>query len=181
MRDPRPWVSQHIFRPFTSPTYIMDRAHALPDVFAYVVRDRFYPAAAIVQGVESPLMCRLYFGKVIRPSKFVNSINFPLDVHRYTTLLDCCEPGSLFTAKEVAAGMGEMLAHIHWLGGFDGRDIEFVLAGSGYLGTVQYYVIDFNQMRPFSAGEGDIQGLVDSFFCNDPYYPTPNLSDQLYQ
>lgn len=150
LRELRPWVNQDTFHGFTSAAYIMDRAHALPVRIANVVRDQFYPAAAIAQGVESPLMCRLYFGKVIRPSKFVNSINFPLDVHRYKSLLGSCEPGSLFTAKEVAVGMGEMLGWIHWLCGYDGRDIEFVLAGSGYPGTVRYFVIDFNQVCSMS-------------------------------
>lgn len=36
-------------------------------------------------------------------------------------------------------------------------------------------------MRHFSAAEGDIEALVESFFCNDPYYPLPNPSDELYQ
>lgn len=40
MRDPRPWVSPHIFR-------------HIPRIYHGCRRDRFCPAAAIVPGVES--------------------------------------------------------------------------------------------------------------------------------
>ena len=46
---------------------------------------------------------------------------------------------------EIAEGMGEMLGHLHWRGGYDGRDIEFIMGGRGFSG-VAMYVIDFNQV-----------------------------------
>ncbi|EIM82773.1 uncharacterized protein STEHIDRAFT_64298, partial [Stereum hirsutum FP-91666 SS1] len=134
------------------------------------------------QNVEPPRMCRLYLGKILRPSQSIGSmINFPIDIARYTTLLRVFEGGELIGLDQVAGGMGEMLGRIHWVAGYDGRDIEFVMAGSG-LG-VRYYVIDFNQMRRFDREEwqSNVEGLIDAFFSNDPYYPRPVTRDPLYQ
>ncbi len=47
---------------------------------------------------------------------------------------------------EVATGMGEVLAKLHWAVGVDARDVELVLAGSAQHG-VQCYLFDFNQVR----------------------------------
>lgn len=157
---------------------MMDRAHALPEYIGNIVREEFYSQKARDQHIESPSICRLYFGKVLRPSQFVNPINFPLDVDRYTTLRGHCQEGDLLSAAEVAEGMGEMLGSIHWLSGFDGRDIEFIMAGTGI--SIRYYVVDFNQMRRLNVHQDNIQDLVDSFFSNDPYYPRPNPIDSLY-
>ena len=64
----------------------MDRAHLLPIEIRRCIRDLFYGPRAISLNSEPPRMCRLYFGKVIRPSRFINPINFPLDVEHYTIL-----------------------------------------------------------------------------------------------
>jgi hypothetical protein len=125
----------------------------------------------------------LYFGKTLaqsKHSKFLNSSNFPIDVSRYRSLLERFPGGKLASLEEVTAGMGEMLSKIHWVVGYDGRDIEFVMAGNGQ-NSVRNYVIDFNQMRRFDAKTTSIQLLVDSFFVNDPYYPRPKPEDSLYQ
>lgn len=45
-----------------------------------------------------------------------------------------------------------MLGRIHWIPGYDGRDIEFVMAGSG-LGLRYYVDIDFNKRRDFDVGD----------------------------
>jgi len=147
IRDPRPNVDGRLFTSnnFLTAAYMMDRAHALPEYIGNIVREEFYSQKARDQHIESPSICRLYFGKVLRPSQFVNPINFPLDVDRYTTLRGHCQEGDLLSAAEVAEGMGEMLGSIHWLSGFDGRDIEFIMAGTGI--SIRYYVVDFNQMR----------------------------------
>ena len=91
-------------------------------------------------------MCRLYFGRELRPSAFVNPCNFPLDVARYASLRQEC-PDALDAIEEVVEGMGEMLSRIHWVAGYDARDVEFVMAGSLRALTVQLYVIDYNQVR----------------------------------
>ena len=178
--------------------YVMDRIHVLPSGQGQYIREQFYPIAAR-KLVPPPSLCRLYFGKVLAPPDtrriaMVNSINFPLDRARYTGLRTTMD--TLPSAEDVAEGMGQMLGLVHWTAGFDGRDIEFVVGGDGY-GNIQFYVIDFNQVRPmsscashktqsrqqmrrFSKPSPDIPDLVSAFFSNDPYYPRPSASDPLY-
>ncbi|KAI0351815.1 hypothetical protein OH77DRAFT_1523922 [Trametes cingulata] len=76
--------------------------------------------------------------------------------------------------------MAELLAKVHWDTGYDGRDIEFVLAGAPYAPVVRFYLIDFNQVREFDRLGGDVTTLVDAFFANDPYYPRPIPGEPLY-
>ncbi|KAF8903877.1 hypothetical protein CPB84DRAFT_1773605 [Gymnopilus junonius] len=159
--------------------YVMDRASPLPLRIAQVVLAKFYSDRARASDAPVPLMCRLYFGKELRPSAFVNSNNFPIDVTRYDALrLE--RQDELMSKEEVASGMGEMLSGIHWNAGYDARDIEFVMAGSPEAATVRLYVIDFNQMRPFDKSSGDVAELADAFFSNDPYYPRPAQNAPLY-
>ncbi|KAH0585317.1 hypothetical protein H2248_008558 [Termitomyces sp. 'cryptogamus'] len=156
------------------PCYVMDRVAPLPRQIGSVICSSFYSQKALDQGVEAPLMCRLYFGKKEvrsspRPSLFINPINFPLDVARYDLLCNEC-PNELDLKEEVAEGMGEMLARMHWIAGYDARDVEFVMAGSPYTA----------EMRAFDKNNGNVSELVNAFFSNDPYYPRPVLTDSLY-
>ncbi|KAM5545179.1 hypothetical protein V8D89_001290 [Ganoderma adspersum] len=175
-------------RPFTPeffsnlperPCYVMDRAAPLPPGAAQRIRAHFYPTRA-AGSVPSPSICRLYFGKELRPSAFVNPVNFPLDAARYDLFRDGDDDPDIPPKDEVAAGMGETLALIHWQAGYDARDVEFVMAGAQDSAGLRFYVIDFNQMRAFDRDEGDVSELVDAFFVNDPYYPRPVPSDVLY-
>ena len=50
------------------------------------------------------------------------------------------------TLEEVAFGMGELLAKLHWAVGINGKDMELVLSGNTLHGT-QCYALDFNQVR----------------------------------
>ncbi|PIL32973.1 hypothetical protein GSI_05091 [Ganoderma sinense ZZ0214-1] len=159
------------------PCYVMDRASPLPPHIANRIRMHFYPESA-VGSVPPPLICRLYLGKELRPSAFVNPVNFPLDAARYDLLRDWDE--DVPSKDEVAEGMGEMLALIHWQAGYDARDVEFVMSGAPKSTGLRFYVIDFNQMRAFDRDEGDVSELVDAFFVNDPYYPRPIPGDALY-
>jgi hypothetical protein len=127
-----------------SAAYAMDRAHVVPSIVGNVIRQLFYPEG--FSTASPPFLCRLYFGRLQgRPSKFLNPVNFPIDAARYTTLLVQPNFPEMLPINQVAEGMGEMLARIHWMAGYDARDIEFVMGGSGY-GGVKYYVIDFNQV-----------------------------------
>ena len=137
------------------PCYVMDRAAPLPSHVARRIRDHFYPARATLTStggpvqvsVPAPVICRLYFGKeLLRPSAFVNPVNFPLDAARYDLLRDGDD--DMPSTEEVAEGMGEMLAAIHWKAGFDARDVEFVMSGAPHSSHgLRFYVIDFNQVR----------------------------------
>ena len=135
--------------------YVMDRVPPLPHPVGDVVRANFYSERAVAARTPLPLLCRLYFGKErIYPSAFVNPNNFPLDAARYDTLLHAWKAkaggdgdGDLPTKEDVAAGMGEMLSRIHWIAGYDARDVEFVMAGAPDSAEVRFHLIDFNQVR----------------------------------
>lgn len=145
-RHPRPMIQPDSFTSFSSPVYAMDRIFHLPKAFAKNIAREFYPEQH-QQQQPGPRLCRLYLGKVIGPSRFFNSENFPLDPVRYRRLQQLQELSTrgLSILEEVAYGMGEMLGRIHWRGGYDARDIEFVFGGDGYDGC-SYNVIDFNQV-----------------------------------
>ncbi|KAH9850602.1 hypothetical protein C2E23DRAFT_861121 [Lenzites betulinus] len=167
-REPRQVLSSALFTHFGSTAYIMDRAHALLPRLVNTVRGLFYSAHATVQDVPTPPTMPPLLRQSYRPSRFVNSANFPLDINRYTALVAQSDADTLSPLEDVAAGMGAILSRIHWQVGYDGREIEFVVAGSGIPGCARYYLIDFNQMRPFRAEDGDIQGLADVFFMTYP-------------
>ena len=127
--------------------YVMERVHVLPTTLGEIVRQCFYHKRHRESDAAAPYLCRLYFGRTLPPTGglFINPINFPLDVSRYEILLSRTAGGTLLSVMDVADGLGEMLSRIHWIAGYDGRDIEFVMGGDGY-GSVRYYVIDFNQV-----------------------------------
>jgi hypothetical protein len=145
-REPRVTVHSEDFAGLPKRvSYLMDRAAPLPHIIGKFIRTSFYNDKAR-STVPPPLMCRLYFGKELRPSVFVNPNNFPIDVARYKAMQTQFGE-TLFTLNEAVEGMGEMLSRVHWMVGFDARDVEFVLAGSPHIGGVRYYIIDFNQVR----------------------------------
>lgn len=147
-----PIVGTASFRPFTKPTYAMQRVHSLPLPLAKIISNMYFPKEQQQQHI-SPTICRLYFGKVLpqRPGRFFNSANFPLDAARYSAI--CQEYTDeerefigLPPVEAVAEAMGEMLGRLHVWGGCDARDVEFVLGGDGGDGA-SFLVIDFNQVR----------------------------------
>ena len=145
---PRPFNPEFFTGLPPRPCYIMGRAAPLPPHVARSIRERFYPFVSNVQPEPPlPLICRLYFGKELelRPRAFVNPANFPLDAARYGLLRS--EHDGIPSKEEVAQGMGEMLAVIHWEAGYDARDVEFVMTGAQDSVGVRFYVIDFNQVR----------------------------------
>jgi len=183
-RARRPLVTEDDFKALKleSAAYAMDQVLPLPLSTALIIRKLFYPPGQDMATV--PSLCRLYFGKVIqmvgRPSWFFNSSNFPLDVSRYSRMLETAHVDDYPTVDDIAWGMGEMLCRLHWCSGYDGRDVEFIMGGASFSG-VAMNVIDFNQMRPWSRKKNDIYQLVEAFFSNDPYYPRPRPEDPLYQ
>lgn len=124
--------------------YVMDRVGPLPRHLGKLIRSSMYPAKMVLPETPILLLCRLYLGE-LRPSPFVKTSNFPIDVASYGLLLDNLAE-DLLPIEVVAQGMGEMLSKIHWTAGYDARDIEFVMGGDAF--GVRYYAIDFNQAFP---------------------------------
>ena len=158
------------------PSYAMERVFKLPVQVGLECRRMFYPEAQKATAAL-PVLCRLYFGKKLSQSRFINPKNFLLDQDRYKFL---AEAFGFDPPEEVAKGMGEILARLHWRAGYDGRDIEMVLGGDGSSG-ITFYTIDFNQMRLFERTPASIPQLVEAHTINDPYYPPARPSDPLYQ
>lgn len=132
----RPFVSHGDFKALGLPNaaYAMTQVLPLPLSTAHLVRTLFYPPGQ--KEAPLPSLCRLYFGRVLdvpitdgRPTRFFNSSNFPLDVARYLRLVETGNAEDYHKIEEIAYGMGEMLGRVHWFGGYDGRDIEFVMGG----------------------------------------------------
>lgn len=42
------------------------------------------------------------------------------------------------------------------------------------------WLLDFNQCRIISTGQTGVEEAVDTFCVNDPYYPRPNMVEQLW-
>ncbi|KAK0234430.1 hypothetical protein EDD85DRAFT_1025321 [Armillaria nabsnona] len=132
----RPLVASASFAAFKRPVYAMDRVQSLSTEVATRIRSQFYPAGTPAKG---PYLFRLYFGKDYtdsRPSWFINTSHFFLDVTRYRQLASSEEgiADELPGAEIVAEAMRHMLGRIHICGGHDARDIEFVLDGNGLSG-----------------------------------------------
>lgn len=130
-----------------NPVYAMSRVFALPANIGAQISAKFLP-----DGITAgPNLLRLYFGKTLASNnspRFINTANFPMDLFRYEWLRTVVGEKlrmDLPSAEEVALEIGETLGRIHWSGGYDGRDIEFVMGGDGFA-NVEFYVIDFNQV-----------------------------------
>lgn len=148
-RPELPAVSRAAFDLFERSTYAMSRVFAVPSEVSTVVRALFFPTE---MWNTTATLCRLYFGKTTseRPGRFFNPLNFPLDVVRYQKVRAAFSSEErlalgLPSTSEIAAGMGKMLGRLHYQGGCDARDVEFVLGGSGG-SNVTFFVIDFNQV-----------------------------------
>ncbi|TDL19071.1 hypothetical protein BD410DRAFT_877283 [Rickenella mellea] len=162
----------------------------LPPSLGASIRKHFYPANAPAT-TPNPSLCRIYFGKEVAPSRFVNSSNFQLDFARYTALYNEDQAAHdddkhyLPSPNEIAHGMGQMIARIHFKGtGYTAQDVEFVIGSEGF-SAVSLFVIDFNQVRPNLMKTWDkkvdaVPDLVRVHFLNDPYFPFARESNPLF-
>ncbi|KAF7305168.1 hypothetical protein MKEN_01232000 [Mycena kentingensis (nom. inval.)] len=166
---------------FTAATYAMTFIRNVPPLIAQFVAQNFYSekAQAARPKIPNPNLLRVYLGRdgpERLTSRFVNSKNFAVNVTQYTRL---AEVFGLPAPGEVSQGMGEMIGKLHWLQGCDARDVEFVIGDTGF-GSVEYWLLDFNQARKFDREAGDIDELVQAHFYNDPYFPLARAADPLF-
>ncbi|KAF7376531.1 hypothetical protein MSAN_00069100 [Mycena sanguinolenta] len=180
----RPQIPEILFRDheFKVATYAMTFIANVPASIGKFVANNFYPDSVLGKGLPSPNLIRLYFGRdgpERSQSRFVNTQNFPTNVTQYTSLHRAMEEDGVADPHDVVRGMGEMLGKLHWKYGCDARDVEFVL-GEGANGEVEYWLLDFNQTRPFDTEAGDIDELTQAHFSNDPYFPFARASNPLF-
>ena len=126
--------------------YAMDRVHRFPEALSRVLAEKYLPASV----TDLPFLLRIYLGKVVRSTGFINTRKFPVDSERYeylrrTAELTLPEFPPLPPVRKVARYMGQTLAKVHFRAGYDTRDIEFVCGGDGWAEAC-FYIIDFNQV-----------------------------------
>ena len=178
-------VSPETFKklPNNNATYAMDRVAMLPHhISDWIVANRL--PEHVRKNAGRINMCRLYFGRSASShsptKKFINTSNFILSRSDYEALASIDE-FQLPSLRKCASEMGVIMATLH-TSCFDGRDIEFVLAGKED-SKPAFYVIDFNQMRKFSMLDDPRKTASDcatSFFLNDPYFPRPRAPEVLW-
>jgi hypothetical protein len=146
--------------------YTMERVSPVPPLLAKRIRTSCFPEA--FKSDVTPFIGRIYFGQRRNaPGHDFTPLNFPLTPACLTALGLPCE--------RLAAGIGAALARIHFVAGFDGRDVEFVLGSASLHANMDpaFFVIDFNQMRRVPPGGGDavVHLLAEAVWSNDPYVP----------
>lgn len=119
----------------------------LPIIQTYI---SLFVAPEARSSMPSVRLFRLYFGRENLPAQTVafNHKLFsdpPLDLRRYHAIRDALGDDSLPPAADVARGMGQLLATLHWQVGVNARDAELVLGSIG--GLPHCYVLDFNQSQ----------------------------------
>ncbi|KAN0070175.1 Zinc finger domain containing protein [Elaphomyces granulatus] len=117
--------------------------------------------------------------------------NFPLHIDQMEEL--GIPPSDI---KFYAETMASTLAMMHWLGQIDGNDIEFVLAApnpdrenhtgqaavtSNILGDHSMWILDFDCCKRMSMDIHGVDQAVTAFLRNDPYYPRPDSSKEIWE
>ncbi|KAF2089346.1 hypothetical protein K490DRAFT_54961 [Saccharata proteae CBS 121410] len=149
-------------------------------------------------------LIRLYLGRrrTQSPSRaalrdYQRSPQF-FNLRNYSLHLDQMEELGL-SVEMYARGMGAALAVMHWEGGVDGEDVEFVLgsAPTPLPSTVSspsalsarpsttsqpqsqqthLFLLDFDKVKEISFDRDGVYQAVKAFYRNDPYYPRPLAS-----
>ena len=107
----------------------MERVSTVPPPLAKRIRELCFPDA--FKHDVRPFLGRIYFCQRRTPTtgRFFNPLNFPITPACLAALGLPCE--------RLAANMGAALARIHFVAGYDGRDVEFVLGGAEHRSNVQ--------------------------------------------
>jgi hypothetical protein len=174
-----------------------ERIPAMPERIRNLLIEKFCPTSLIADikksDVNQDCLVRPYLGrrryreggcpKITRFSAF-SLRNFPLHLDQMEGLgIDCKDLGSY------ARIMAKTLATMHWFGEIDGNDVEFVLAPprrdsqscfQNVLGEHVMWLLDFDCCKTMALDEVGIDRAVTAFLRNDPFYPRPNSSPELW-
>lgn len=190
------------------PIFMVGRIFPLPQAVRKALIDLYFDEDEHVQREakkfqdNTDCLVRVYLGEresVEQHSGIYDSLrNFELRLNMMEDLdLDVAN-----LANEMAIG----LAIIHWEAMLDGMDVEFVLGSSatwdierprGYTNVhagshnvkvvrpkrraVHLWMFDFDKASGIKLTEYDVETkLVPAFFSNDPYYPMPELDEDLW-
>lgn len=140
---------------FDQPTFAMQLIWSLHPHIADIYRQLFF-ASCLQKAHHRPIrLLRLYLGQKLRPVTEELAEGFtsdlPLDIARYNRLVGALQGFGRFpTIRQLAGGMGRVLATLHWGVGVDAADIELVLGGNCQH-REQPYVLDYNQCARWCA------------------------------
>lgn len=207
-RVSRQKVPDWCWESFNTATMAFDLVPALHTTIQQAYRNLFFGPALKETSPNYWLpVLRLYLGKKL-PAEISElptgpgKIDLKLDCDRYSRLrADLGDRPRLPDLHEIARGMGDVLASLHYGAGIDGRDIELVLAGDRYL-QARCYVFDYNQCQMWlrrdymkcdqyepqpttgNYASDDITGaarrLAKLIFYSEYYYPRPRISLELW-
>lgn len=139
---------------FDHPTMALDRIPNIPPLVGLAFRSEFFTKhLASTNPTFVNRLFRLYLGRelphLIQELQPGLRSDLALDVERYRRLSNALNQegiASLPPLKDVACGMGRVLAQLHYGVGIDGMDVELVLGGDGLHG-LQCYILDYNQCQ----------------------------------
>lgn len=185
------------------PLFVVDRILPLPQptreglIETYFDDDKEVQQEAKDDPDNKDCLVRIYFGEresVSQQSESYDTLrNFPLRLNMMEDL--DIEISDL--AKEMAIG----LAIMHWQAQVDGMDVEFVLGSSatwdgdqpkGYdqaakginfeRRALHLWMFDFDKATDIDLTKHDVDTkLVPAFLGNDPYYPRPQVDEELWE
>ena len=190
------------------PLFMMDRILPLPRkiredlIKLYFDEDEEVQKEALDDEENKDCLVRVYLGERTttshHPQQYETLRNFPLR-------LDMMEDLDL-EISELAMEMAIGLATLHWEACVDGMDTEFVIGSSatwdlerprGYddekspphrVKTINFkrralhlWMLDFDKATGIELTEHDVdKKLVPAFLGNDPYYPRPQVDEELW-
>lgn len=185
------------------PLFTVDHILPLPKATRKALIERYFDDDAEIQQEamddrdNKDCLVRIYFGEkesLKQQTESYDSLrNFPLRLNMMEDLdLDTSD-----LAKEMAFG----LAIIHWQAQVDAMDVEFVLGSSATLGdgnihaaaateeppnflrrSTHLFMFDFDKAKEFELTERDVkEKLMPAFLGNDPYYPRPQVDEELWE
>ncbi|KAG8527352.1 uncharacterized protein KY384_007504 [Bacidia gigantensis] len=185
------------------PLFTVDRILPLPQPVREALIDAFFDEEVQHEATSDPdnedCLARVYLGERETPTDDYDTLrNFPLKLNMIEDI-DVDIP-------ELAVEMAIGLATIHWQAKVDGMDTEFVLGSSatwdtdrprGYSDSSQpphkvkfvdfkrraihLWMLDFDKASRIKLTEQDVKTkLVPAFLGNDPYYPRPDVDEDLW-
>ena len=191
------------------PLFTVDRILPLPRAMREALIEEFFDDDEELQQEakndpdNKDCLVRLYLGEresLKQQAGVYDSLrNFPMRLNMMEELeIEISE-----LAKEIAIG----LAILHWQAQVDGMDVEFVLGSSatwdsdrpeGYEDdsapphtvkainfqrrSVHLWMFDFDKAAKIELTQDDVNSkLVPAFLGNDPYYPRPQVDEELWE
>ena len=187
------------------PLFVVDRILPLPQktreglINTYFDEDEEIQQEAKDDPDNKDCLVRVYLGEresIRQQSEPYDTLrNFPLRLN----MMEDLEIEVSQLAKEMAIG----LAIMHWQAHVDGMDVEFVLGRSaswdgeqpkGYdeavpgeginceRRTLHLWMFDFDKATEIEPTKHDVDTkLVPAFLGNDPYYPRPQVDEELWE